>query len=311
MPKWQPWTLERGFTLAGALGGIAALFISFFHLEKSDEHLLSLILIYELIFSVVILSTILIVQNKRRLRRYSQIVFYWHFINHVVRDEFASVDAGETAKLDLLLQDVVDAAAHCFSILIGRRCRCSIKELISDNTLKTVVRDRISSVQISDTSGKPHKLEENTDFDDLWYGRNGHTRYYLEQDIVAIWRSGNYKNSSFQVYGQPEAINLWSLSFVKRWPLPYKSTIVWPIRYIPHGCQWPDLSDHRKRVGETSRPTIFGFLCIDCRSRNVFDDILHPEIGAAIADILYAAINGFELRKARVNHMPAFNAKPA
>ena len=62
----------------------------------------------------------------------------------------------------------------------------------------------------------------------------------------------------------------------KDWPLPYRSTIVWPIQQ-----RESRLLPLRANVG------CIGFLAIDSESRNVFRENWDFPIGAAVSDSLF------------------------
>jgi hypothetical protein len=297
LPKWQPWTLERWILLIGGIAGIAALVVTFFKLDHLREDQLTLFLFSELSLLSIGLVGYLYVTNRKKLHRYAQAVFYLHFINHTIRDQVAAMQYGKPINFEELMQDVVDATANCFSILTARQCRCSVKEIKPDRTVATVVRDGVSSSQSPNLSGAVHKIEDNTDFDNIWYGKGGCTRFFVCRNLVELWRSGKYKNSSFAVRGDPETRSILGLTFVTKWPLPYKSAIVWPIRYIPDACPWPILNDGSfHALPEDKRPFVWGFLCVDFHSRNVFDEIHAPELGAAIADAIFTMFHA-----ARIN----------
>jgi len=145
-------------------------------------------------------------------------------------------------------------------------------------------------------SNTVHKLDENTDFYNLWYPtRTGYLRVYRCNNLVSIYKKGQYKNSSFKTHGKPIIKKILWLPFLKKvikWTLPYKSTIVFPIRYV---FDFTLSEDDRNIATNTKHWVYWGFLCIDCKSRNVFDPIYTPELGAAFADLLYTLF--FQLDK--------------
>jgi hypothetical protein len=97
-----------------------------------------------------------------------------------------------------------------------------------------VVRDNITKTQ-SPISNQKQSIEDNTDFKNIWYGACGCTRFFYSRDLVKLWRTNQYRNSSFEDRGQPDTRNCLGLTWVSRWTLPHKATIVWPIRYLPEG----------------------------------------------------------------------------
>ncbi len=291
LPRYQPITAERIIVFAGAVAGILAIVITFFKVDdiKADQR--SLIVIAELSLFCCLLVGYIYVISRRKLHRYAQAVLYLHYINHIIRDHQAS---RKFTKDDLheIMQEIVDATAHCFSLLTGKRCRCCIKEIVDKDIVKTVVRDRISSSQTREAPSEVHKIGENTDFSSLFYGKNGYVRYFHCGNLLKLWRVHKYENSSFRHVGEPSIKSIFAFSMVRNWRLPYKSLIVWPIRYIPPGTEWPILNDEdMQQLPPEKRPVIMGFLTVDCRSKNVFDEYYSSELGAAIADALFTMMD--------------------
>lgn len=305
LPKWQPWTLERIITLLGSLAGIAALLYVYFQIDKTSASTKYELIIALLAGLCILLFAYIFVTSWKKLHRYAQAVFYVHFINHIIRNEIGSLNHGKSINLAEVLQSIADATAECFAVLSARRCRCSILEInMTDMTAKAVVRDRLSAMQFSESSNHAHAIAANTDFSDLWYGRNGHPRYFASKNLIALWRAGRYRNSSFAIYGDPKVWPLPGITVVRKWTLPYRAALVLPIRFIPSGCNWPLLT--QKDYEETpvsSRPFVYGFLCVDCRSRNAFDELYMPELGGAIADAIFTFL--YAARQNVARHSPS------
>ncbi len=250
-----------------------------------------------LISLITLLLVYIFLKEKRKLNRYAQSVYYIHYVNHILRDYLAElhinvqdeIDVGFD-KIDNILQDVVSAIATCYSILTGKKCRCTIKELKDDLYIITIIRDNISkiSARINDDQQDTikHSLNENTDFYNLWYAINGCSRYYLSNNLVREWKNRRYKNSSFKVYDEPEVLSIFGYQ-VAKWTLPYKSTLVLPIRYVSQFNPPHNKEEKERSKRKHNNWNVWGFLCIDSNSRNVFDAEFAPELGAAFADLLY------------------------
>jgi hypothetical protein len=298
LPKWQPWTFERVLILLGSIAGLAALAITFFRWDVLTSDTATKVLVSEL--SVLCLGLIawVILTSIRKPHRYAQSVFYVHYINHIVRDQIAALESGQAIDPQELLREIVDATAQCFSILTSKRCRCCIQEVRANKEVVTIVRDSVTTTQ--SPNQLPHRLEDNTDFSDIWYGRNGCPRFFYSKNLVKLWRAGKYRNTSFDNYGYQDTFSLFGITVVTRWTLPYKSTIVWPIRFVPEGTAWPVLNDaNLQSLPVEKRPFLWGFLCVDCESRNRFDAIHAPELGAAIADATFSALHATRLNQNR------------
>ncbi len=242
------------------------------------------------IFLVILISLLMFYtfyRERRKLHRYAESILYIHYINHLVRDYFAEAQEGKFENLDGTLQDILDAIANCFSLLTGKRCRVSLKELKGDLTIVDAGRDTMTKSRSPRNSDLEedvvHKLADNTDFNNLWYAINGCTRYYLNNNLMASWKNHEYRSSSFQVVGEPVLRFKSIRSVVCNWRLNYKSTLVLPIRY----CESfkPPKEKDKKCPGTWK---FWGFLCVDCYSRGVFDTRYSPELGGAAADLLYS-----------------------
>lgn len=270
--------------LFAVLAGLASIFGAFYPF-LSEENQPSLVSVYLIVMNVLLWVFILILFFHKE-RRYSQSVFFTHFVNHVIRDCLANARVQKLSKDTLT--ELLNAIAECLSILTGVRCRASLKELHSDLTISTVARNSTSDPTPGLDSSGPHALADNTDFYTLWYALEGRTRYYLCNDLLAAWSNRLYKNSSLAYSGkvlEPHKYLGWLL-LSREWPLPYRSTLVLPIRYI---------SDFSPPVeGQTMLPKhwdFWGFLCIDSNSRNVFNARYLPELGATFADAFYILFN--------------------
>lgn len=303
MPRWQPWTVERLVALIGGIGGLVALFITFFQLDHLKDDTKTYIFFVEMSLLCAGLLLYIYFTSRRKLHRYAQSTYFVHYVNHVIRDQIATMEAEKSSEIPLdLLENIVDAVANCFSILTGKRCRCCIQEIHPNSDVVTVVRDSITSTQSANTDSSPHSIEANTDYSNIWYGRNGCPRFFVSTDLKKLWSAGKYKNSSFNVYGQPETLNFLGFTFIKKWTLPYKATIVWPIRYMPQAAKWPVLDQKQlEALPIEKRPFVWGFLCIDCQSRKTFDLVHAPELGAAFADAIFTLLHAARMKSLTVH----------
>jgi hypothetical protein len=290
LPKYKPWDAERILALAGSIAGLVALIITFFHLDRLGENVDTFILLVELSLLCLGLIAYLWVTARKKLHRFAQASFFVHYVSHLIRDEIAAAEAGKPIDPRAMLQDIVNAVAGCFSILSARRARCCIKEIRAGGDVAIVVRDSITRTQSPPVSGNaPDNIEDNTDYKSIWYGSNGCTRYFACNNLVKLWRTNQYRNSSFETRGQPRTIDFLGMTFVSKWTLPYKATMVWPIRYIPEGAEWPTLNQQGSSGDKA--PFVWGFLCVDWGARNSFDEVYSPELGAAFADAIFTLLH--------------------
>lgn len=233
-------------------------------------------------------------RNLRRSRyHYANAVYYTHYVSHVIRDHTATLYSGdETPTLDEILKDVVTAIADCFSLLTETRCRCCIKSFWEDDAKKlvltTIARDRVSAISLPKQTEATHEIETNTDFDNLWYCKNYCYRTYIENNLPRAYGKNEYKNSS--ISKEPLLLNCRLFFWCFNWPLPYKSTLVVPIRYVavfdpPSADEPPQFVPHW---------LYRGFLCVDSNRKNVFVDPLLLELASDFADSLYTFLTNYE-----------------
>jgi len=237
--------------------------------------------------------TILIYTRRvlKRSHRYAQAVHYFHFVNHVMRDYTAEIiRGGKFRSLDDELSDIVTAIADCFSAVTEQKCRCCIKALEAGTSpqqlfLRTVARDRLSSVY-SHGDNMRHKLDENTDFSNLWYAVPPFFRGYVANDLHKLFIQGEYQNTSIK---KGYRADVGPFGKVRNWPLPYVSTLVVPIRYISEFL--PPKEDAEK---VTSHWICWGFLCIDSNHKNVFLDPDLLILAGGFADSIYSFVSNVE-----------------
>ena len=305
LPKRALWTLERIVVLAGALASVAAVVFLFYSFDKLSSDIKSIFAMSYLFCIIVFLVSYLMIITQSRLYRYSQAVFHMHFVNHAIRDYLAALSVGkEDVNLKVALNQILDSIAACYSILAGRTCRVTIKELTPSLDVKTVARDTISASSAAGTSQIEHPLEKNTDFKNLWYCLDGASRYFHSNNLLRDWKAHKYLNTSFNIHGDPEVLNFFGMSMVTKWRLPYKSAMVFPIRYVHDWTRWPLLPGVESRIVQDGPPDVWGFLCVDSASTGVFKLPHAAEVGGAFADALYIL---FTFSKAR-SEAPAAGA---
>lgn len=249
----------------------------------------------------VFLLTFIYIRERKKIYTYALIIPHLHLISHIIRDYTASLEDQNDISFKSCLQDIINCTAECFSLLAGRRCHVCIKDLNDNSTITTAIRDTISDKNASRRREKTpksesvtHSLDDNSDFLSLWYRHN--PRYFLSNNLINDYMAGRiegseYRNSSFKIHGTPKYKSIAGRMWITRWTLPYRSTIVLPIRYIRDHSKCPSEADHHASCKETQKKCDFvlsGFLCIDCNSRNIFDERFAPEVGACIADMLFS-----------------------
>jgi hypothetical protein len=211
----------------------------------------------------------------------------YHMVFHKLRDAaFVTVLNGvaDDHAEEYLghLGEAVDHFSAAFSTLTGAPCRACIKRvktLESEDTSVASTEEGIRPILVFDlVRSAPHKpspqrdyVHDNTDFEVLI--RRDDNKF-LCNDLVGLFNEGKYKNSH------------WGDTVPD--PVPYRSTIVWPIRKILR-----DPNTASKLGAYPFDQHILGFLCVDSALANVFDpdqvsaNNLDFNLGAPIADTLY------------------------
>jgi hypothetical protein len=225
---------------------------------------------------VTVLWILLIVQEYRYARKasYSEVTRYFHAAIHFLRDTIDEVPSMSNRDLARSLQRTLSDIATAFALATRTGCRASIKvltlasdapkdrplnrrEIIRFLLVRTFARDTLNEEgQVQET---PDYVTENTDFLELF--NNPKEVCFFENDSRTQYRNshlpGGYDNRRDD------------------WPLPYRSTIVWPIRRV------------KQTTDGDTQPDLLGFLCVDSGARNVFLRRYDHDLGAAFADALY------------------------
>lgn len=299
LPKPPRVTFGNIFFGVAGCASIAGLLLALWTLDQSVSEMLFSVFLILLSLSCLTYTAI---QAHKRLHRYAEAVYFYHYVNHTLRDYTAQVvlHEGPDRSLDDLLADVLTAVSTCFWMVTGKQCRCCLKEITDpvSQEIVTTRRDRHSEAQgesrvIASADDVDHTLEGNTDFYQLWYALDRCKRVYLANNLLEDYRCGRYGNTSFEVLGHPQILSRWGFTYVRNWTLPYRSAMVLPIRYVSEFK--PPLMDS----GQDTNPhwNYWGFLCVDCNSRNVFDDRYAVELGGAFADLLYSLFQELDLAK--------------
>lgn len=94
------------------------------------------------------------------------------------------------------------------------------------------------------------------------------TGYYLNNNLKKRFLAGTLKSTSVEVHrqtasarGQPLPLN--------RYPLAYRSTMVWPVR---------------SEGEDATKPKFHAFFAVDSESREVFYEVWDSRLGGAIAE---------------------------
>lgn len=297
----QAFRSEIAFKITGLfnfLAGLASIVGFYISIKIIDGAIVNNIYAIFLMCLVVALILYIWFWHSKRLHRYAQASIYVHYVNHIIRDSLAKINrevkkgnyAGDalTEEVWETTDNVLSSIATCFNLLSGIHCCVCIKNFNTEHkTIDTFRRDPISKEYRKAKKNSKEEYErevpiqENTGFRVLVEEKEPtKNRYFCCNNLPRSWRKGKYENTSFKRYGKPQKIKIFNIQidWERRWTLPYKSTLILPIRYVNEELQ----AQHYK-----------GFLCIDAASKNIFKPKHCFEVGGAFADILYIYLSEF------------------
>lgn len=279
LPKPNKLTFESLFGYVAGLASIVGLIAAPFVTQTTSAvEVIYLTSLSGLVAALIIYAFLL---NRRKLHRYAQSVIYIHFVNHVVRDCLRT--PGDT-KLKEVCVSLLGAIASCYSILTAKNCRAFIVELGPSRELEVYASDPISTAMDKRQFGTS-RISDNSPFNDLWFGKNGYSRYFLSNNLPRRWKRRQFESSAFQHFGSPEVRSVLGFEYVANWQAPFRSILILPIRCITEYKPPTDDKQH-------GHWDYWGFLCVDCNTKNVFDSRYSPELGGAFADAIYTLMSG-------------------
>lgn len=206
---------------------------------------------------------------QRRKARVAAATSDVHVAMHTLRDAsvIAIAAGGGAPNRDAFLAHLRSAAqamARAFAASSGHECRVTIKQLIIPDS-----DDDLAVADLTRSTGRNsirHDLvTENTDFENLLEGVED---WFISNDLEALRATGGYKNSHVDLGD----------------PLPYSSTVVWPIRKL-----FDDIRQAEALGARTALADLLGFLCVDTTETDAFDQH-EVDLGAAFADALYPVL---------------------
>ena len=274
LPKERKIDLWFIIALLGAISSIIGPHIPLFNLTPPQ---ITNIYSVSLVILVFVLIAYIVVREHATHKRYTEYAIFSHYINHIARDFLVDEEAVYQNGRDVI-QDIVNAFETCMSITTGRKCYVSIKSY--KRQTQTVEYLTIGSVCTdAQSSGNDISIDKFTSITSIL--SNETPRYFMSNDIIHAFKHNRYRHPDLETFSPYWPTPSWlKISIPANWKL-FRSTIVLPIRHISKTQSGPD---------ETYR----AFLCIDCKSRNVFDRRYHTEIAAATADLLYAVMYKIE-----------------
>ncbi len=289
------------------VGVVASPFVIIYSLNKYigfSDNVFELILTSTISGTFLLLMIFIVVREvmSGRKEKYANITEQIHYCSHISRDMPSYLNEIDPSALDEKskkhvfsvttnsIVKILDRIATIYSMITGTRCRACIKTIYrKDNKLyvRTLARDIMSYESNSNTDKERYNnnkgaIEENEDFDMLYDDNTPGESYFICNNLI---KRRNYTTSSFKVYGEPDKELSWyDVMVCKSWPLPYRSSIVWPIQ------------QKENRFLRFDEIGCIGFLAVDSESRGVFHKKWDPWLGAVLQTLCFIqSINYFPL----------------
>jgi hypothetical protein len=280
--NWFEW-----FHVIYATVVIATAFSAIFP-EKPELRELILLIAFVTYSVILLIFLIYFTFTYSRKARYAEATKCMHTALHAARDAYHYLDwcrskdhddvVFDENRLCMYMKTVLTSISEAFSIVAGVKCRVSIKVLgqNTDNQLyvRTLARDEVSQTQCDKrdlSESNKHLVTKNTDFHLITEGLSD---YFFEGDLEHY---PNYMNTSIDEHDGLRG---------QKWSLPYKSTIVWPIRYVFNRHERDDSQGN-------CQEDIYGFLTVDSSSKNAFSERYDVQMGATLADALFPVMNAY------------------
>lgn len=289
--NWFEW-FHFSYASIVILTAIAAVFFPE-NATAKEELLLKVFLAYPFVLLVFLIAFSFKFSRKAR---YSEATKPIHNALHNTRDAYHYLDwcdsedhndyVFDEERLCHYMTSTLTSVSVAFSLVSGTMCRSSIKVIGQNDEghlyVTTLARDSASKVNNEERDGEEkdqHLVSSNTDFHLI---AENNKNYFFEGNLP---KYPNYLNTSSRKISKSEK---------NEWHLPYKSTVVWPIRYLY------TKKDKESADGVTER--LLGFLTIDSSSVNAFIERYDVEMGAIIADGLYPVLDAYAKFKAKPSH---------
>lgn len=267
------WT--QGFSILNVLQGVAAVItigaVPIAFLGIGNPGIANIFAIY--ICLIASISWILLIIREftySRKARYAEASKSMHNSFHALKNAWSALHNNDSD--DTILQFIkisLTNFSQSFTLITGVHCRVCIKQLVFYNDQAEPKERGFITNDLCRSEDEPTSvnqgidwISDNTDFYDLLNNQKG---YFFHGNLPGY---KGYKNSHWTE-------DVWSSK-----KFPYVSTIVWAIRH----------TDQPNSDFVFGQDTI-GFLCMDSKARNAFNERYDIDIGASYADVLYMILN--------------------
>lgn len=151
------------------------------------------------------------------------------------------------------------------------------KNVSNNSTVKTLTRDDKNPGREYFENGNMHPISDNTSFSTILKSAKPGIPGRCFSDNCLPLRRG-YRNTSMSIYNQEVySDELPDEERLKRWVMPYRSTIVTGI--------YPNIKGYTKK-----EKNLIGFLCIDAPESGVFINEIDEQILTGVADGIYNSL---------------------
>lgn len=220
----------------------------------------------------IVMITALLVWREvvySRKARYAESSSVMHQCIHQLRNAYCAIKNNNADFAFTSIRNSVVLFAQAFSLVTGTNCRACIKTVFYQKEEKDGVYTRTfcrsNSSDLGDKDKELVPIKKNKDFYDLLTCKK---TYFFSNDLSQLH---GYFNSNWPDDSEKTD------SYIENKEYEYISTIVWPIRSL----------------SASEKPIIIGFLCIDSKSREVFNKRYDIDTGAILADSLFHVLDSY------------------
>lgn len=285
--KWEQRIHLVGATLSIVLGSLTLASITWSLASTADGRIKALLWWCYGVSAAGAFVVFSVQKREHKETRFARALGSTHLAHHKLRDAAYEryIGSYQEQVWKQTVQDSLREFAAAFSVATGAPCHATIKTLIDPRgasgrssvppdelIVDTYVRSGARKPRVR--AGVPaNSVGRNTDFRQL-FSPDADNRCWYQNDLLAI---------DPVMYENPH----WPENPTRR-NVPYRSTMVWPIRKVVR--EGTDTTPHELYI--------HGFLTVDSREADIFDYDRHFDLGAAYADHLLSVLwNPEELRQ--------------
>lgn len=281
---------EKWFEWFHAVYATIVIAVAFTQLSGTTEKEKIFLWLFGGYFFVLLVYLVFDTYRFSRKARYAEANHFIHDALHTARDAYhylewclskEKLESFEKARFQGYIVRFLTSTSTAFSLVSATKCRASLKVIGKNDSgaeyISTLARDQVSLEmcrEMDEREGKNTKVDENTDFHLIV---RQEINYFFNGNLPAC---DNYLNSNKSKYEAGKGA-------VKNWSLPYRSTIVLPVRYV-WKCKEKIAAGKKE---EEKCQDIYGFLTVDSSAKNAFSERFDVQVGALLADAIFSIMN--------------------